>query len=59
MGVSCIRRSAPEINTVLGLSKIEAGKMEFHAEPVEPGKLVNEVCDVIRTLVAGHLHGVR
>jgi PAS domain S-box-containing protein len=40
------------INDVLDLAKIEAGKMEFHPEPVNLPKIVNEVCDVVRTLVA-------
>jgi PAS domain S-box-containing protein len=40
------------INDVLDLAKIEAGKMDFHPEPVNLAKIVNEVCDVVRTLVA-------
>lgn len=38
------------IGDILDLSKVEAGRMEFHPEflPIEP--LVQEVCDVIRAL---------
>jgi len=40
------------INDVLDLAKVEAGKMEFSPEPVQLGKLVSEVRDVVRTLIA-------
>jgi signal transduction histidine kinase/DNA-binding response OmpR family regulator len=40
------------INDLLDLSKIEAGKMEFRSEPVELGKLVEEVRTVLRTLAS-------
>ena len=40
------------INDVLDLSKIEAGKMSFRPEPVDLLRLVNEVCDVVRSLLA-------
>jgi PAS domain S-box-containing protein len=40
------------INDVLDLAKVESGKMEFHPEPVQLPKLVNEVRDVVRTLIA-------
>ncbi len=40
------------INDILDLAKVESGKMEFHPEPVEPGKLIGEVCDILRTIAA-------
>ena len=40
------------INDVLDLTKVEAGKMEFFPEPIDPAKLVSEVRDVLRTLTA-------
>jgi PAS domain S-box-containing protein len=38
------------INDILDLAKVEAGKMDFHPEPVELEKLVRETCDMLRTL---------
>jgi PAS domain S-box-containing protein len=40
------------INDVLDLSKVEAGKMEFHLETVDLTRIVGEVREVLRTLVA-------
>jgi PAS domain S-box-containing protein len=40
------------INDILDLSKIEAGRTEFHPEPVSPAKLVEEV-----TSILGHMAG--
>jgi signal transduction histidine kinase len=41
------------INDVLDLAKVEAGKMEFHPEPIELGQLVKEVRDILRAVSAG------
>ncbi|MFG6430884.1 PAS domain S-box protein [Roseateles sp. LYH14W] len=57
------------INDVLDLSKIEAGKMDFHAEPVDLGTIVDDVMATVavlaeqRTLslkssIAPELHGL-
>jgi PAS domain S-box-containing protein len=40
------------INDVLDLAKIESGTMEFRPEPVDLGRLVGEVRDVLRGLAA-------
>jgi PAS domain S-box-containing protein len=40
------------INDVLDLAKVEAGKMDFHAEAVHLPQLIGEVRDVVRTLLA-------
>jgi len=40
------------INDVLDLSKVEAGKMDFHPEPVDLGKVVGEVRDIVRAIAA-------
>ncbi len=36
------------INDVLDLTKVEAGKMVFSPEPVEPGKLITHVIELLR-----------
>jgi PAS domain S-box-containing protein len=41
------------INDVLDLAKVESGRMEFRPESVDLGKIVNEVRDILRGLVAG------
>src|SRR5262249_55807231 len=38
------------INDILDLTKIEAGKFEFQPERCDLGRLVREVCDVVRPL---------
>jgi protein-histidine pros-kinase len=40
------------INDVLDLAKVESGKLEFRPEPVDLGRLVGEVKDVLRGLAA-------
>ena len=39
------------INTILDLSRIEAGKMEVHPELFDPGELVGEVVQIMQPLV--------
>src|SRR5690606_2672906 len=41
------------INDVLDLAKVESGKMEFRPEPLDLGKVVTEVRDILRGLAAG------
>ena len=40
------------INDVLDLAKVEAGKMEFHPEPIELDLIVRETCDILRAMAA-------
>lgn len=40
------------INDVLDLTKVEAGKMEFHAEVLDLGQVVKEVRDILRGLAS-------
>jgi signal transduction histidine kinase/DNA-binding response OmpR family regulator len=40
------------INDVLDLAKVEAGKLEFHPEPIELSRVVTEVLAVLRTTSA-------
>jgi signal transduction histidine kinase/CheY-like chemotaxis protein len=40
------------INDILDLSKVEAGKMEFVPQRIDPATVVSEVRDIVRTLAA-------
>lgn len=40
------------INDVLDLAKVESGKMEFFYAQMDLRKIINEVCDVLRTLMS-------
>jgi signal transduction histidine kinase/CheY-like chemotaxis protein len=40
------------VNDVLDLAKVEAGRMEFHPEAVEPARLIDEVRGILRTAIA-------
>jgi signal transduction histidine kinase len=40
------------INDVLDLAKVEAGKLEFHPEPVDLQEVVGEVRDILRAISA-------
>ncbi len=40
------------INDVLDLAKVEAGKLDFRPETVDPGRLVTEVIAILRTQAA-------
>jgi len=40
------------INDVLDLAKVEAGKIELHAETIDLTRLIGEVRDVLRTIMA-------
>lgn len=39
------------INDVLDLSKVEAGKMEFYPETFDVKRTINEVCNILKTLI--------
>ncbi|MGH7440540.1 MAG: PAS domain S-box protein [Polyangiaceae bacterium] len=40
------------INDVLDLAKVESGKMEFRPEPIDLGKIIAEVRDILRGLAS-------
>ena len=40
------------INDILDLAKVESGKMEFHPEKVDLKNIINEVCDILRTIIS-------
>ena len=40
------------VNDVLDLAKVEAGKLEFRPEPMQPKKALDEVAAILRTTVA-------
>jgi PAS domain S-box-containing protein len=40
------------INDVLDLAKVESGKMQFRPEPVDVGKVVIDVCDILRGMAS-------
>jgi protein-histidine pros-kinase len=40
------------INDVLDLSKVEAGKMEFQPAPINLKTMIQETCDIVRTMAA-------
>jgi PAS domain S-box-containing protein len=42
------------INDILDLAKVESGKLEFRPEPVDVGRAVAEVRDILRALAASH-----
>ncbi|MBA3813485.1 MAG: PAS domain S-box protein [Alphaproteobacteria bacterium] len=40
------------INDILDLAKVESGKMEFHPEKIDFEKIIGEICDILRSLIA-------
>jgi PAS domain S-box-containing protein len=40
------------INDILDLARVEAGKLEFWPQPLDPAQAINEVRDILRTLAA-------
>jgi signal transduction histidine kinase/ActR/RegA family two-component response regulator len=60
-GISTIQQGGHHllalINDVLDLSRVEAGKMEFHPKPVRLGELLTVVADIMRVRAEQkHLH---
>jgi len=51
--LSSARHLLQLINDILDLSKVEAGKFEFHPEPLRLTVLVQEVLGILRTTAAG------
>jgi PAS domain S-box-containing protein len=47
--VGCGEMLSELLNDVLDFSKIEAGKLELHAEPLNPGHLIEGVASLIRS----------
>src|SRR5258706_4890769 len=40
------------INDILDLAKVEAGKMDFHPQPIEVEQIARETCEMLRTVAA-------
>lgn len=40
------------INDILDLSKVESGKMEFNPEKMDVNNVINEICDILRTIIS-------
>ncbi|MGH7612493.1 MAG: sensor histidine kinase [Gemmatimonadales bacterium] len=50
--LTCSRQLLQLINDVLDLTKVDAGKLDFHPEPVDLSQLVGEVLATLRTAIA-------
>lgn len=50
--LACSKHLLQLINDVLDLAKVESGKMEFHPEPVDLVQLIDEVRDILRTMIS-------
>ncbi|TRO94357.1 response regulator [Glycocaulis profundi] len=44
---SSARHALALVDDILDLSRLEAGRLELRPEPVEPGRLVEEVCELL------------